>query len=1011
LPSFPEKLTEKPGPATGIALALAPDEITADGVDKTSATATVTDQFGNGVKGRAVEVASDDGRAIAAPHDNGDGTYSVDVTSSRVAGVYDLTATSGALPSVPAKLTQKPGPAAVLKLVLAPDEITADGDDATTAKVTVKDQYGNGVPQVALTYSTTGTQDFGTTVDNGDGTYSTPVRAGIVAGDYHITVAGASLTTTEPLKEKPGPAKTLKLIFDPASVTANGTDKTTAKIVLTDKKGNGVPGKEIAFATSGGQTFGDASDDGGGAYSASVTASKVAGEYEITASAGSVPGMATLTEKPGPATGIALALDPDEITADGVDDTEATVTVTDQYGNGVPGRTVAITSEDGRTIAAPADNADGTYTVTVLSSKVANDYDLTATSGTLTSTAATLTEKPGPATSIVLALDPTTITADGTESTTATVTIEDQYGNGVLGRTVGVSSDDGRTIAAPADNGDGTYTVTVLSSKVAKDYDLTATSGSLTSVAATLTEVAGPAANLAVELDQAEVTANKLDTTKATATVTDKHGNLISGDDVDFSSSEDDQTIGATTDNKDGTYTATITSTTKAGEVTITGADGSLTGPAKLTQKPGPAVSLDLALHPDTITADEADGTDAIATVEDAFGNGVPGQTVRFSADGGQAVGGMTDNKDGTYTARVTSTKRAGRSTVTSASGLLAAAAPLTQIAGAPASVKLELERDSITADGDTVTNAIAKVVDANGNPVRGGRLNFASDAGNPLGQVVDNGDGTYTVAIRATRRSGRATLTATAGQASDSARLTQRPGPAARLRLALDRATIAANGTDTARATATITDINDNLVSGESVRFTSTDSGHAIGASADNGDGTYTATITASRQAGAATISAGSGSLSHAVTLTQSNLNTDLAESERTGPRFRVKRPAAARADSRGYVTVPSAWLICPRGVVSCMLNARIDARPLEADDPLPTRRQSVFASRVSTVFAPGTARIKLRLSRGARRLLRQNGRLQMTVVAVATGHIGGAQARMQKTFVVRPPKPKPAR
>jgi hypothetical protein len=152
----------------------------------------VTDQYGNGVPGQTVAVASDDSRTIAAPHDNGDGSYTVDVTSSRVAGVYDVTATSGAaLTSVPAKLTEKPGPAAVLKLVLAPDEITADGVDATTAKVTVKDRYGNGVPQVALRYSTTGTQDFGTTVDNGDGTYSTPVRAGIVAGDYDITVAGA----------------------------------------------------------------------------------------------------------------------------------------------------------------------------------------------------------------------------------------------------------------------------------------------------------------------------------------------------------------------------------------------------------------------------------------------------------------------------------------------------------------------------------------------------------------------------------------------------------------------------------------------------------------------------------------------------------------------------------------------------------------------------------------------------------------------------------------------------
>jgi hypothetical protein len=126
--------------------------------------------------------------------------------------------------------------------------------------------------------------------------------------------------------------------------------------------------------------------------------------------------------------------------------------------------------------------------------------------------------------------------------------------------------------------------------------------------------------------------------------------------------------------------------------------------------------------------------------------------------------------------------------------------------------------------------------------------------------------------------------------------------------------------------------------------------------------------------------------------------------------PRFRVTEPAAVRATRDGYVTVPGAWLICPDGLISCMLNARLDRFRSGATGELPKRRKSVFASRISTVVAPGTSEVKLRLSRGARAELRRKGVLKMQVVAVGIAKDGGS-ARMVKTFTVRLPKPVPAR
>ena len=60
-------------------------------------------------------------------------------------------------------------------------------------------------------------------------------------------------------------------------------------------------------------------------------------------------------------------------------------------------------------------------------------------------------------------------------------------------------------------------------------------------------------------LSPASIVANGTSISTATATVT-AGANPVSGDTVTFSSSDSAEKIGAVTDNKNGTYTATITS-------------------------------------------------------------------------------------------------------------------------------------------------------------------------------------------------------------------------------------------------------------------------------------------------------------------------------------------------------------------------------------------------------------------------------------------------------------------
>jgi adhesin/invasin len=375
----------------------------------------------------------------------------------------------------------------------------------------------------------------------------------------------------------------------------------------------------------------------------------------------------------------------------------------------------------------------------------------------------------------------------------------------------------------------------------------------------------------------------------------DANGNqeLRGGDTVSFSS-DGSQHIGSTHDNGDGTYKATVTSTTKAGQYTITASDRSFSGSAKLTQTPGTAANASVTLNPTSITADGASTTTATATITDANGNPRSGDTVSFTSDGGQRIGSVTDNHDGTYTTTVTSTTKAGSYKITASDGSASGNATLTQTPGPATSVKVALNPSSIVADGKSTSTATATVADANGNARSGDTVSFTSDGGQSIGSVTDNGDGTYSATVTSTTKAGSYKITASDGSASGNATLTQTPGPATSVKVALKPASIVADGKSTAVATATVTDANANLRSGDKVSFLS-DGGQHIGTTKDNGDGTYSASVTSTTRPGTYKITATDGSVTPAVsgsaTLTQTQRPAPVLS---TGPASRVKAFAA---------------------------------------------------------------------------------------------------------------------
>jgi hypothetical protein len=594
----PTVVVSEQGAAAQLTLALAGDELVANGRSTTTATVTVRDAGGAPVVGETIALSATGGASAGPVADHGDGTYTATITASRTAGPVTVTAQDGALSDV-AALTQVPGPAARVAVALDPASVVADGTSTTEATVTVEDADGNAIAGDALELETDGGQQVGPVSDNGDVTYSATVTATTSAGRSTITAVDRSVTPavsgTAMLTQRPGAPAQIGLALEPAAVVADGEDRTTATATVTDVHGNAVPEQTVAFAASGEQVVGPVTDRGDGTYAAQVTASTVAGEATVTATVGTLSDAAPLTQRPGPAAEISVALDPAEIVADGEAATIATATVRDAHGNAVAGDELAFAASGEQVVGPVTDHDDGTYSATVTATTSAGEATITATDRSATpevSGQATLRQRPGPAAMVELALDPAELVADGAATTTATAIVRDAHGNRQRagGDDVVFASSGDPRVGPVTDRGDGSYTATVTAGERAGEHEITVTDRSIDPAAtatATLTQRPGPAAKVAVALDPASIIADGHATTVATVTVRDAHGNAAGGEQVGLSASGG-QPIGPVEERGDGVYTATLTATRAAGTATVTAVAGEASGSAELTQTAPP---------------------------------------------------------------------------------------------------------------------------------------------------------------------------------------------------------------------------------------------------------------------------------------------------------------------------------------------------------------------------------------------------------------------------------------
>ncbi|MBK7908658.1 MAG: hypothetical protein IPJ78_19210 [Gemmatimonadetes bacterium] len=344
-------------------------------------------------------------------------------------------------------------------------------------------------------------------------------------------------------------------------------------------------------------------------------------------------------------------------------------------------------------------------------------------------------------------------------------------------------------------------------------------------------------------------------------------------------------TFSAITSSGTGTYSSTLTAVT-AGTPSqvraVVAGEGELTSAQSITIVPGPA-SAAASLVVASLTSVPVGGAatvtvtarDANNNVRTSGGDAVVMGLGATAPGGGQLGDGtlsaVTDQGNGTYTATFTGTRWGVRAITASINGAaLTGSLPAITVQMPPpatAQSTIVLGRTSLAA-GDTTT-ALLELRDPQGNRVTwtGVTVTFTKGTGTSdgtFGAVVDRGDGTYASLFTATTPGSARAIGATisgAAVTSPSPSVTVSPGALSLLRSAVTVGadTLAAGAQTTLTLTARDGLGNSLGAGGLVVVFTkgAGTSDGTIGAVTDHGNGTYSASFTATTSGTARSIGA----------------------------------------------------------------------------------------------------------------------------------------------------------
>ena len=286
-----------------------------------------------------------------------------------------------------------------------------------------------------------------------------------------------------------------------------------------------------------------------------------------------------------------VAAAPTTVASDGITTSTITVTLRDASNNPVAGKTVTLASNrdeglDTISAASGSSSSSGVVTFTVKSS-TSGSAIFTATDVTdslvISPSTATVTFEAGAvsAANSTVAADPSSVTANGSDTSTITVTLKDSGGTAVSGKTVTLASSRGSTDTISAASGvssaSGVVTFTVYSTTAGSPiFTATGDSVPITQTASvTFTAGAVNAGTSTVTASPTVATADGIATSTITVTLLDANSNPVAGKTVTLASSRTStDTISAASgvSSASGVVTFTVKSSTAGSPVfTATG--------------------------------------------------------------------------------------------------------------------------------------------------------------------------------------------------------------------------------------------------------------------------------------------------------------------------------------------------------------------------------------------------------------------------------------------------------
>lgn len=853
-----------------VVLQMSKDEITGNGVDNATLTATVKDQFDNEVNNLPVTFSSaSSGLTLPPGVSNTNESGIAQATLAGVAfGEQTVTASlanNGASDNKTVHFIGDTAAAKIIELTPVPDSIIAGTPQNSSGSVitaTVVDNNGFPVKGVTVNFTSRTNSaemtngDQAVTNEQGKATVTyTNTRSSIESGARPDTVeaslenGSSTLSTSINVNADASTAHLtlLQALFD----TVSAGDTTNLYIEVKDNYGNGVPQQEVTLRVSPSEGVTPSNNaiyttNHDGNFYASFTATK-AGVYQVTATLENGDSMQqTVTYVPNVANAeITLAASKDPVIADNNDLTTLTATVADTEGNAIANTEVTFTlpedvkanftlSDGGKAIT----DAEGKAKVTLKGTKAgAHTVTASMTGGkseqlVVNFIADTLSAQ------VNLNVTEDNFIANNVGMTILQATVTDGNGNPLANEAVtftlpadvsasftlgqggsAITDINGKAEVTLSGTKSGTYPVTVSVNNygVSDTKQVTLIADAGTATLASLTSVYS-------------FVVSTTEGATMTASVTDANGNPVEGIKVNFRGTS--VTLSSTSvETDDQGFAEILVTSTEVGLKTVS---------ASLADKPTEVISRLLNAKADinsaTITSLEipegqlmvAQDVAVKAHVNDQFGNPILNESVTFSAEPPEHMT-ISQNIVSTDThgiAEVSMTPERNGSYMVKAS--LANGASLEkQLEAIDEKLTLTASSPLIGVYAPTGTTLTATLTSANGTPVEGQVINFSvTPEGATLsgGKVRTNSSGQAPVVLTS-NKVGTYTVTASFHngvtiQTQTTVKVTGNSSAAHVASFIADPSTIAATNSDLSTLKATVEDGSGNLIEGLTVYF-----------------------------------------------------------------------------------------------------------------------------------------------------------------------------------------------